>query len=258
MKHRVLAALLAAAMACTMSAPAVSAADITILSSAAETPKARASYDTQSVYNAMLALKPKYPDGMKWTNDNYYAWKGGIYQGGFGCAGFAFLLSDAAFGTLPARMSSIFDPSSVRVGDILRYSSHSVIVLEVNASSFTVAEGNINNSIMWGRKITFSEMSGTFENHITRYPESSDSVSATLGDIDRSGKVDASDAAVLLTACAAFGATGASGLSAEQEKDMDVDSDNDFDAADAAAILTYAAYTGSGGMMGFGEFMKNR
>lgn len=42
-------------------------------------------------YTAMMALKDDYPEGMRWTNDNFYEWKGGIYYGGYGCAGFAFL-----------------------------------------------------------------------------------------------------------------------------------------------------------------------
>jgi len=54
-------------------------------------------------YYAMMNMKPSYPEGMPWTNDNFYAWKGGVYSGGYGCAGFAFILSDAAFGDLPAR-----------------------------------------------------------------------------------------------------------------------------------------------------------
>ena len=43
----------------------------------------------EAVYNAMIALKQKYPEGKKWTNDNYYGWKGGIYSGKvvFECAG---------------------------------------------------------------------------------------------------------------------------------------------------------------------------
>lgn len=122
------------------------------------------------VYAAMIALKEKYPEGTRWTNANYYAWKGGIYSGGYGCAGFAFLLSDAAFGSLQARKHN--DYSNIRVGDIVRmdYDNHSVIVLEVKTDSVIVAEGNYNNSVHWGREISLSSIykSGTYV--MTRYP----------------------------------------------------------------------------------------
>ena len=122
-------------------------------------------------YNAMIALKSQYPEGMTWTNDNFYAWNGGIYYGGYGCAGFAFILSDAAFGNLPARMH--YDYTAIKVGDILRLynDSHSVIVLERNSSGIVIAEGNYNSSIHWGRTLTWSEVQSNLTNVMTRYPQ---------------------------------------------------------------------------------------
>ena len=178
MKHRILSALLAAAMAFTATVPAIgaSAAGKTApaVQTVPETPLAKASYDEASVYNAMIALKDKYPDGMEWTNDDIYYWNGGIYSYGGGCAAFAFILSDAAFGDLPARQYTTFDPESVRVGDILRNDNHSYIVLEVHEDYFTIAEGNINDSILWGREIGFDGVAYEFEAHLTRYPETQD------------------------------------------------------------------------------------
>lgn len=107
-------------------------------------------------YQKMIALKSSYPEGMRWTNDNFYAWKGGIYYGGYGCAGFAFLLSDAAFGDLPARMHTEFTYDQIRVGDILRINNdtHSVIILAKTSTYVTIAEGNYNSSIHWGRTLS--------------------------------------------------------------------------------------------------------
>lgn len=123
-------------------------------------------------YNAMIAIKSKYPEGMRWTNDNEYAWKGGIFSVGYGCAGFAFILSDAAFGELPARMVSDFTYADIRVGDILRINNdtHSVIVLEKHSDHVVIAEGNYNRSIHWGRKLDRTSVEQA--NYIlTRYPE---------------------------------------------------------------------------------------
>jgi len=124
----------------------------------------------QYVYDAMIALKADYPEGMPWTNANYYAWNGRTFSGGFGCVAFAFILSDAAFGDLKARTHEDF--GNIRVGDILRVNndSHSVIVLSVDASMVTIAEGNYNGAIHWGRTITRARIWETGTYVMTRYP----------------------------------------------------------------------------------------
>jgi hypothetical protein len=110
-----------------------------------------------SAYSDMIALKSSYPDGTPWDNSVSYTWKGGIYSSGSGCAGFAFMLSDAAFGDAPAKM--VYDTSSIRVGDILRINdnTHSVIVLSRSGDTVTIAEGNYNSSVHWGRTLNLSE-----------------------------------------------------------------------------------------------------
>ena len=78
------------------------------------------------------------------------------------------LASDAAFGNIPAY--EFRDKSEIRVGDILRINndSHSVIVLKKNGGSqYTIAEGNYNSSINWGRVINI-DTSG-FVYGYTRY-----------------------------------------------------------------------------------------
>lgn len=126
----------------------------------------------QQAYERMIALKSEYPEGKRWTNDNFYAWNGGVYSGGYGCAGFAFILSDAAFGDLPARVLEEFTYTDVKVGDILRinHDTHSVIVLEVQSDRVVVAEGNYNSSIHWGRTLTKAKVEEA-DYIMTRYPK---------------------------------------------------------------------------------------
>ncbi len=123
-----------------------------------------------SVYNAMISLEDEYPEGMEWTNDNYYRWKGGIYSGGYGCAGFAFRLSDEAFGSLRATKHT--DVNNIKVGDILRVNdnTHSVIVLEVSDDRIVIAEGNYNYSIHWGRTMTRTQLENNCDYVMTRWP----------------------------------------------------------------------------------------
>lgn len=123
----------------------------------------------QEVYDTIMALKSEYPEGMSWTNDNSY-FSEAMRINGYGCAGFAFICSDAAFGDLPARTHTSFD--DIRVGDIIRIGDyHSVVVLEKKADSVIVTEGNFNFSIHWGREITRSELESEGFYVTTRYPE---------------------------------------------------------------------------------------
>ena len=138
-------------------------------------------------YKAMIALKDQdmYKEGAIWTNDepysdsNGYRWKGGPLGGANivarGCAAFAFTLSDAAFGSLPARMyaSGNFKFEDIKVGDILRVenNAHTVIVLEVSDVGVIIAEGNFNGKVHWGRSMSKEDVLRDTSNYITRYPE---------------------------------------------------------------------------------------
>lgn len=129
-------------------------------------------YSCPAVYDAIIAMKEDYPEGMSWTNDNFYAWNGdGMYSGGYGCVAYAYLISDAAFGTLPADEPLDYDPSLLRVGDLIRYDGHTILVLEVQSDAFIVTEGNYNSSVHWGRRVTFSSLEGYVDYYSSRYPE---------------------------------------------------------------------------------------
>ena len=112
------------------------------------------------VRKRMLKLKKKYPEGTPWTDANVYVWdrilSPTIIMNACGCVAFACILSDAGFGK-NKKAKQVDNPraSSIRVGDILRVddNTHSVIVLKVGAHDFTIAEGNYNRSIHWGRKL---------------------------------------------------------------------------------------------------------
>jgi hypothetical protein len=123
----------------------------------------------QEVYNIIMAQKSVFPEGMHWTNDDYYEWNGGIYVGGFGCAAFCFYVSDKAFGNAKAYIHK--DYSNIKVGDMLRVynDTHSVTVLEVRENSVIVAEGNYNSSIHWGREMSMSEIMDSQSYIMSRY-----------------------------------------------------------------------------------------
>lgn len=78
-----------------------------------------------------------------------------------------------------------------------------------------------------------------------------------LGDLDGNDAINATDAAMLLSAAAAVGAGVDSGLTEEQMKAADLNADGEFDAKDAAIILQYAAYAGAGGKDSVQDFIKS-
>ncbi len=141
----------------------------------------------QDAYDAMTALKEDYPEGMKWTNfepygskgelGDAYTWNGGAVYGAksaVGCMAFVFILSDEAFGNLPARVmeKGSFTFADVKAGDILRINnnSHSVIVLRKSTGGVTVAEANYNSSVHWGRSLSAAAVEKA-DFIITRYPK---------------------------------------------------------------------------------------
>lgn len=165
------------------------------------------------VYASMIALKEReeYKEGTPWTDDEpysdskgYYRWKGGTLGGvnivAVGCVAFAFILSDEAFGSLPARMyeAGNFTFEDIKIGDILRVNNdtHTVIVLEVSDAGVVVAEGNISTGdhkgkIHWGRAISKEVVMSNTSHYITRYPENYiPPDDPTANDIIKSGTLD--------------------------------------------------------------------
>lgn len=122
------------------------------------------------VYKLIVSLKNEYPQGMRWTDDDYYQ-STALCRGGHGCEGFALICSDIAFGNLPiSRTHSNFD--EIRVGDMIRMNNdtHTVIVLQKKKDSVIIVEGNFNNSINWGREVKRQTLeNGNFVVR-TRYP----------------------------------------------------------------------------------------
>ena len=130
--------------------------------------------DELAAWKKILSFQKKYPEGKKFTNDDYYKWKGGIYRGGYGCAAFCFKLSDACFGSNTTEFYapiSEFELTELRPGDILRVddNTHSVLVVNLYDEGVVIAEANYNKSVHWGRNLPFDEIKETGTNVMTRY-----------------------------------------------------------------------------------------
>ena len=140
-----------------------------------EGPCSKNAYSDECLYEKMISKQNEYPEGMRWTNENFYAWKGGIFSGGYGCAGFAFILSDVCFGDIKAQQIQPC-PNTYKVGDVVRINNdtHFVIILKIESSTsesiITIAEGNFNSAIHWGRKFTLQGMSDVCNYVLRRNP----------------------------------------------------------------------------------------
>lgn len=124
-----------------------------------------------NVREIINGLRSDYPEGMAWTNEENSYTSQVMYIKGYGCAAFAFFISDTVFGELPltARHSN-FD--KIRAGDILRTrdDTHTVVALEKRENSVIVTEGNYDGKIHWDREITRQELEEENFYVRTRYP----------------------------------------------------------------------------------------
>jgi len=155
------------------------------------------SYTAQKIYNKLLKLKKKYPDGRYWNHVGYKVSKNqdvsgfvtdrpcnhnnqlrgrsstcNYYYGkdkvlGYQCWGFASLLSDKIFGKASYSQHKKF--KKAKVGDHVRYGNHSVIIVEKHDTYIVAAEANYGHTCMikWGRKIPKSALYGA--TYYTRY-----------------------------------------------------------------------------------------
>ncbi|MBQ9004574.1 MAG: Ig-like domain-containing protein [Eggerthellaceae bacterium] len=117
----------------------------------------------------ILALKASYPEGLSWNDDNrHYDWRA-ARTSCYGCAAFAGIVSDKAFGKYaPFKKHANF--SKVKVGDSIRIGNwHSVIVLGKSADAITICEGNYNGRVHWGDTLSRSYLEGEGFQVWTRY-----------------------------------------------------------------------------------------
>ena len=175
-------------------------ATISVLTSLAQTP-----LNETDVYNRLMERQHMagYTEGTPWTNDIPYSfddpylnhvefdgYPAGCY-GGVGCFGFMMdMMEYASNYEYPIRIiNGTYDNlPEIRVGDGIRLNNngHSVVVLEVHPDghTVTVAEGNFNSSVHWGRLIDLADPKNGFYYLATFWPEQepAEPVAITIGE----------------------------------------------------------------------------
>ena len=172
-------------------------ASVSILSSLAQTP-----LNETDVYNRLMERQymAGYSEGTPWTNDIPYrrddpylnhvefdGWPAGCY-GGVGCFGFMMdMMEYASNYEYPIRLiyGTYDNLPEIRVGDGIRLDNngHSVVVLEVHPDghTVTVAEGNFNSTVHWGRIIDLADPNNGFYYLATFWPEQEPDLTITIG-----------------------------------------------------------------------------
>lgn len=124
-------------------------------------------------YNALMRMKKQYPTGMRWNDDDWYElrWPEQYPPEGYvafgACKGFAHMMGEAAFGNRPVRFE-YKRTSKLLTGDIVELWSHTFIVLGRTGNAITIAEGNYDGKVNWGRVIPLDILSETVAVY-TRY-----------------------------------------------------------------------------------------
>ena len=191
------------------------------------------------VTEKILAFQETYPDSSPWSKEIYYAWQGGIYEGGSGGMAFLFTVSDSLFGSLPARMVKPVDYESLRPGDLLRLNdnTHSVMIIDKLEDHVTVVEVMVDrrgvSRVYWGRTLSKSAVeAGDYV--LTRYPDASASPAVIPGDVNADSLVDGRDVLRLARYMA--------GQDVEvSAKAADVNGDGNVDGRDLLRLARFAA-----------------
>ena len=162
------------------------------LPSLAQTP-----LNEQEVYERLMYRQymEGYQEGTPWDDSNTY-FNTVVFDGySYGCykgrACFAFMMDMMEYASnyeYPIRIieGSYDNLPKIHVGDGVRVMNdcHSVVVLEVDGTTVTVAEGNFNSSVHWGRTIDLANPAEGFTYIATFWPEVSNTIATGITDID--------------------------------------------------------------------------
>ena len=168
-------------------------ATVSVLTSLAQTP-----LNETDVYNRLMERQymEGYTEGTPWTDGTnsyvntveFFGYPVGWFTG-TGC--FAFMTDMMEYASnyeYPIRKveGTYENLPEIHIGDGLRLNNngHSVLVIEVHEDghTVTVAEGNFNNSVHWGRTIDLADPSNGFTYLATFWPEQEPAVTITIGE----------------------------------------------------------------------------
>ncbi|MSU02333.1 S-layer homology domain-containing protein [Tissierella pigra] len=132
------------------------------------------SIDEVKVKEQLKKIEKMYPTGTPWGLEKEYTYIYNVFRSPIvrtvhACDAFATMVSESIFGDLPERViNKNFD--GIRVGDIVGYNNHVVIVIDKTDNKIVIAEGNNGGKVRWGRVITRERFERDGYGYVTRYP----------------------------------------------------------------------------------------
>jgi len=140
---------------------------------------------TEAEVQMVLAqLREEYPHGTPWGRDTRYPGRpdGKGMGGASACQGYAYMVSDRIFGTLPYYTVTL---ENSRVGDIMidKEANHDNIVLNdygefeqediIYPEAYYTTDGNVSGKVVWDKVLFYDEWPAGFGNTriLSRYPK---------------------------------------------------------------------------------------
>ncbi len=136
------------------------------------------------VQTVLAQLREEYPHGTPWGRDTRYPGRpdGKGMGGASACQGYAYMVSDRIFGTLPYYTVTL---ENSRVGDIMidKEANHDNIVLNdygkdmfegvIYPESYTTTDGNVSGKVVWDKVLFYDEWPAGVGNTriLSRYPK---------------------------------------------------------------------------------------
>ena len=121
----------------------------------------------ENVTELIYSLKSKYPEGM--PSDDELGFEVGDDAWVSACAAFGLMVDKDIFGDYDSYSNGYYSPeydtiefgkqlfNTIRPGDNLRLNGyHTVVVIERNANSLKIVEGNYDGKVHWGRNISLN------------------------------------------------------------------------------------------------------
>ena len=139
----------------------------------------------EGVYNKIMALREKYPQGTQWDKNSSYVWKvKGTQEELYGSKAFAALVSDEVFGVdAPLKELESFTYDDIKMGDIVvvENGKQAVVVIKKYVDQLYILEGNYiyyneylnirgtRGLVNWGRYLDREDVEATMVLLQTRY-----------------------------------------------------------------------------------------
>lgn len=129
----------------------------------------------ENVLEILEELEKEFPEGTPWGSE--HSWSSPVMGSGRECAGYAFMISDKIFGTLPKRIVPVGEYDRIRPGDVVHMRQpdgtniHWYVVSSIpdEEGYYQSTHGNVGGKVSWGGWSAIADIPDYYVVY-TRYP----------------------------------------------------------------------------------------